>query len=324
MNKKPKLKPLITNNLKNFSEQFSIRSRENSINQKTSIKSRDNNFVDKIIASMKKTNQEQNNNSKFHSNSNFQINDSNSKSLKRRSSIFAGMNVKKSNKVQGISFSNKNIYNITKRKSIGCPINTLENEIQLKKSNSYNFTFQSKRIFFNILIKLEKLSLTQPRKKTMEFEFNLKSSNNSIFPNNDQDEQSEIMRSQRKLQMFSDIYSIDSKFNIPYNFTPARFSNNFMESENLLISGGDPQEFNNNFIGKRENPFESDTFSNNNDQNLKQVKEEKSDSIFLELTNLKSCSFDLMLKFEDKKTNKKKNYFNNSSDCSKSNSLSKM
>lgn len=64
--------------------------------------------------------------------------------------------------------------------------------------------------------------------------------------------------SMNDFKLFSEKQSIDSRFQIPNNFTPARINKGFLDSQNFpLISGGDPlnSDMANNFIGKREFPF---------------------------------------------------------------------
>ena len=69
-----------------------------------------------------------------------------------------------------------------------------------------------------------------------------------------------------KFNTMQDQQSIDSRFQIPNNFTPARVNKGFIDSKQYpLISGGDPKnsDLDNNYIGKRNYPFNFDKSSIN-------------------------------------------------------------
>ena len=115
------------------------------------------------------------------------------------------------------------------------------------------------------------------------------------------------MGSHNDLQAFSDIFSIDSRFNIPNNMTPARLNNGFMESKhNPLISGGDAKfsDAGHNFIGKRDDPFGSDELKEDFQKWFPGEERKMADPCFDPRLNSMSiderCS-DFMINFDGKK-----------------------
>jgi hypothetical protein len=173
------------------------------------------------------------------------------------------------------------------------------------------------------------LPLTEPRPRKLELEFNFEHQHNETINFSNQDREStDLIGFKPELKMFSDIYSIDSKFKLPNNYTPARFSNNILDSNNPLISGGDPKnsDYNQTFIGKRENPFESDLYSINNESGL---KKEKKQLLFFEYKNQKSSSFDnqnsdFMIHNNAKDETMTQKFLDESSECSKANITSSL
>lgn len=70
-----------------------------------------------------------------------------------------------------------------------------------------------------------------------------------------------------KFNMFKDQQSVDSRFQIPNNFTPARVTKGFIDSKQYpLISGGEPRnsDLGHPLTGKREYPFGMEKPSLNN------------------------------------------------------------
>lgn len=129
--------------------------------------------------------------------------------------------------------------------------------------------------------------------------------------------------------MNSDLYSIDSRLQLPNNLTPARMENGFLESkQNPLISGGDAKFSDSgfNFLGKRDDPFGLDALLKEEIPEKVSGKSQKKFSVCFDLNQRNSENADgkgseFMINFhgkQEKKGDLVKHNFGDSSKCQRS------